>query len=176
MKAGSSADIGPAAAQCALLAATTLFHERVLSFGASRGVLPEGASNALTTGAGLGTDASDAVRSGMFKDGCAFVSTAGLWTSSLATPFVNTACRAVGGGVVTHGLHGVIAAVTASAVTACSVRAQADVSDDGSGLGLYHAAGSSSVYSAPAVLTSGAMKTMTNVTENYAAPGLQVRY
>jgi hypothetical protein len=105
------------------------------------------------------------VRNGIFVNGCGFIKKNGVWASKLVPPFSDDACATFSDGLITHGLHGGLAAAQTLIISSCSERGAADVFDHVSGVGAF--ANSTTRYSIPDALTSPDSTLFLNLTDNY---------
>ena len=167
MQHGSPSDVLPVVAECNALSDQADYWTRLFVFGAATDLFPK-SSGAVISGAAFGPVDGPAFQAAAFLDACPFVASFGRFDSSLVGPFASPACHSVAAGVVGRGFVGTVVYQLSVARATCAARGLATVLDLASGVGT---TSGGAPYSIPAVLASGPVSDMFNISDNYGLPG-----
>lgn len=170
MQHGSPSDVLPIVSECHALSDQADYWTRLFIFGAATDTFTK-SSGAVISGASFGPVDGPAFQEAAFLDACSFVASFGHVDSSLVGPFSSPACHSVAAGVVSRGFVGTVVYQLSVARAVCAARGLATVLDLASGVGT---TSGGAPYSIPAVLASGPVSDMFNISDNYGLPGAEV--
>lgn len=94
---------------------------RFITFGAYSETFPKG-SGAVVHSPYLPSDIQHSLQAAFFTDACPYVSTSGVWESTLVPRFSSAACYAVSSGVVGRGMIGAVKAEVCSPISSPLVK------------------------------------------------------